>query len=370
MIFFENLSAINILNSLAEGVYVTDRDRRIVFWNRGAERITGYSEKEILGKTCYDNILVHTDKNGNQLCGHEHCPLHRAIVTETAGKVPIILFARTKSGERVPVQVIVSPIRNEQGEVIGGVESFRDLSELMFDLESASAIQKHAMSAELPKDSRVEFNTRVVPLEFVTGDFYRIERLDEDCYGILSADVSGHGVASALYTMQLRSLWEEMREYMTDPAKFVSRMNDHLSVLVCRDNYFATAVYGVLNAKECTFRYVGAGHPNPFLFRAKGGTEILTTRGLPLGMMVGSDYETRTLTLQSGDVLLFYSDAAVEQPLTTGDRLEEEGFLALLKRVSFDGTPDSLFRIEEALLKVGNSLFLSDDLTLISVKMK
>lgn len=67
-----------MLDNLYEGVYFVDTQRRISFWNRGAERITGFSAPEVIGKYCYDNILNHVDSNGNQLCLHG-CPLHQTL---------------------------------------------------------------------------------------------------------------------------------------------------------------------------------------------------------------------------------------------------------------------------------------------------
>ena len=109
-----------ILDSLSDGVYVCDKDRRIVFWNQGAERITGWKASEVIGRQCLDDVLCHVDKDGHRLCGEEFCPLHRSMVVGAASSVPMIVFARGKDGHRVPTQVTVSPIRDGDGEVIGG----------------------------------------------------------------------------------------------------------------------------------------------------------------------------------------------------------------------------------------------------------
>ena len=79
--FLTEFNAPELLNLLADGAYITDTDRRIVFWNQAAQRITGWGAAEVVGRRCQENILVHVDKDGHPLCGHEHCPLHRSIVT-------------------------------------------------------------------------------------------------------------------------------------------------------------------------------------------------------------------------------------------------------------------------------------------------
>ena len=75
-----------VLDSLNDGLYVADRDRRIVYWGQSAERITGWEADEVIGKRCSDDVLCHIDKDGHRLCGEEHCPLYRAMVTGKAAR--------------------------------------------------------------------------------------------------------------------------------------------------------------------------------------------------------------------------------------------------------------------------------------------
>ena len=62
-----------ILDNLYDGVYIVDKDRRIHYWNKAAEELTGYSASGLLGSCCNDNILNHVDEAGNKLCSDD-CP--------------------------------------------------------------------------------------------------------------------------------------------------------------------------------------------------------------------------------------------------------------------------------------------------------
>ena len=166
------LSSETILDSLSEGVYVCDRDRRIVFWSKSAERITGWQSEDVVGKRCLEDILCHVDKDGHRLCGEEYCPLHRAMITGVTTNVPVIVFAQCKNGRRIPTQVTTSPIRNAAGEVIGGVETFRDVSPMLVDLERAKKIQEQSLDQDLPADPRVQFSTFFMPHDIVGGDYF------------------------------------------------------------------------------------------------------------------------------------------------------------------------------------------------------
>ncbi len=68
----------SIIDQLKESVYYVDTNRRIIYWNKAAEELTGYTSEEVLGKCCADNLLKHIDEDGNELCTTD-CPLVNAI---------------------------------------------------------------------------------------------------------------------------------------------------------------------------------------------------------------------------------------------------------------------------------------------------
>lgn len=110
----------DLLNDLFEGVYFVDKDRGITFWNRGAERITGFSASEMLGHFCYDNLLNHVDENGKQLC-FEGCPLHATLQDGNQRNAQVYLHH--KLGHRVRVDIRVRPLFIN-GEIVGAAEVF------------------------------------------------------------------------------------------------------------------------------------------------------------------------------------------------------------------------------------------------------
>ncbi len=111
----------SVLESLATGVYVVDRDRRILMWNDGAENITGYRRQEVIGRSCFDNLLMHCDEHSTLLCGLS-CPLQETMRDGKACYADV--FLRHKDGQRIPVRVRAVPVRNEDGAIIGAAESF------------------------------------------------------------------------------------------------------------------------------------------------------------------------------------------------------------------------------------------------------
>ncbi len=363
-----SLNSVAILDALPDGAYVTDCDRRIVFWNRAAEQITGWRRDDVLGHCCKDNILCHVDKDGHPLCGHEHCPLHRAMITGTRSEMPHLVFAQSKDGRRIPVEVSVSPLRSESGEVIGGIEVFRDLTPAFEDLNRARIIQRMALGTRLPTDPRVRMAVRYTPHDEVGGDFYRVEAIDANRYAILIADVRGHGVPSALYAMQLRTLWEDARAMLGHPAPFLTFLNRRASALVEHEGgYFATALHAVYNAVTGEIACASAGHPSPFVLRDKSRIDVLDAKGPALGLVPDARYEAVDARLGPGDTLLAYTDGAFEVLNAANEELHVDGLRRIVDKEDLSRGVQALAAIEEALLVYSNNLALPDDLTLFSV---
>ena len=130
-----------VLNSIHDGIYITDEDRRIIFWNSGAEKITGYSQNEVLGKTCSDNILVHVDALGTNLCKGK-CPLFHTI----CDKQPRVaeLFLLHKDGHRIPVLVRTTIIDENEND-IRAIVLFTDISKKTVNELRVKEFEKLAM---------------------------------------------------------------------------------------------------------------------------------------------------------------------------------------------------------------------------------
>jgi len=155
-----------VLESLPAGVYVVDLDRRILFWNDGAERITGYLRHEAIGRRCADGLLEHCDENGALLCG-DRCPLEETM--RDAGRRQVDVFLRHKDGQRVPVRVQAVPLRDEQGVVIGATECFEERELLPGGAVDVHRFGMHHLihsAAELPDRKKI-----VACLEEEIADF-------------------------------------------------------------------------------------------------------------------------------------------------------------------------------------------------------
>ena len=111
----------DLIDNLFDGVYFVDRERLITYWNKGAERITGYESNQVIGRSCRDNMLNHVTADGEQLCTSQ-CPLAACMEDGITREADV--FLHHADGHRVPVLVRAAPMRDAQGNIIGAIESF------------------------------------------------------------------------------------------------------------------------------------------------------------------------------------------------------------------------------------------------------
>ena len=360
----------NILDSIGDGVYVTDCNRNIVFWNQAAERITGWKKEDVLGKPCKEGILCHTDKENRLLCGKDACPLHRAIITGKGATAPLIMYAQSRTGEHIPLQVNVSPIYDANKKVVGGVEVFRDMSKTVGDLIKAKEIQKQSFKFNINDNSRLSCSVHNVPLDMVGGDYYAVEQIAPHQFAFLLADVMGHGTSAALHAMVLRSLWDECAGLLPDITEFINTFNHKLYRIMHGNLSFATTVCGVIDLDRREVSIVSGGSPSPFLFTSNGEVNLLKITGYALGMAKESNYQTQIFGFHPGDVLFLYTDGATEVFNHRGVMLTESGLLDTLLRNGYPDRSVSHQQIEEHLLQYSSSITLEDDVTFLEFRFE
>lgn len=135
-----------LLDSLSDGVYFVDRNRRVTYWNKAAERISGFTAQEVTGKSCADNILRHVDDEGTELCTHG-CPLAATMKDGQVREVEV--YMHHKFGHRLPVAVRAAPMRDENGKIVGAVEIFSNNSKRIDVLKEMEKLRREVFRDKL-----------------------------------------------------------------------------------------------------------------------------------------------------------------------------------------------------------------------------
>jgi diguanylate cyclase (GGDEF)-like protein/PAS domain S-box-containing protein len=206
--FYETL-----LDNLYDGVYFVNRERQITFWNKAAERITGFSKAEVLGKRCADNLLRHVDNHGNSLC-QGGCPLSFTLGDGQLRSASV--FLHHKNGCRLPVAVGVAPITDHQQKIIGAVEIFRDNSATIAALEHLKELEDLVYL-----DALTRIANRAYLETFIVARFNEMQRLGWP-FGVIFVDVDyfkgvndtfGHQAGDLILQMVAQTLLKNCRSF-------------------------------------------------------------------------------------------------------------------------------------------------------------
>jgi diguanylate cyclase (GGDEF)-like protein/PAS domain S-box-containing protein len=203
----------SLLDNLYDGVYFADTERKICYWNRGAERITGFSYSEVLGRHCWDNLLVHINERGVSLC-QGNCPLAQTIRDGELREAQVYLHH--KDGHRVPVLVRIAPLKDREGRILGGAEIFSDNSAHVALLQKVGELQELALLDALTglgnrRYIEINLNTRIDELVRYGWPF-GIIFIDIDRFKQVN-DRYGHQVGDEILKMVSRTLLNNIRSF-------------------------------------------------------------------------------------------------------------------------------------------------------------
>ncbi|MGQ9648318.1 MAG: sigma-54 interaction domain-containing protein, partial [Thermodesulfobacteriota bacterium] len=141
-----------ILNSIADGVFTTDNEGKITFINKAAEEITGFSSKEAIGHFCFDIFRA-------DIC-QTRCALKETLKTKKEiTNLPVTIL--NKEGKKIPISISTAVLKNEKGQIIGGVETFRDLSAIEELKKELS--QKYTLGDIISKNHKIHEIFNILP---------------------------------------------------------------------------------------------------------------------------------------------------------------------------------------------------------------
>lgn len=236
------------------------------------------------------------------------------------------------------------------------------------DLQLARQVQESFLPGRAPEIDGYEFAALNRPAHEVGGDFYHFFKLPRNRMGIVLGDVSGKGIAAALFTVRLGSDLQYFAPLHEDPATFCTRLNAELFGR-SRQGMFVTLVYMILDIESGRISFVNAGHLPP-VYTADDGICLLgneARKGIPLGVLPKVTYESEVVDLPENGGVMLYTDGVTEAKNRSSGLFGANRLKRIIRR--YPANPDRLVRqVVRAVEKFSKGRDQSDDITLVGFR--
>jgi sigma-B regulation protein RsbU (phosphoserine phosphatase) len=349
-----------LMDNVPDTIYFKDTASRFTRINKAQARLLGVPDpRDAIGKTDFDYFTHAPEAFADE---QQILKSGKALI----GKVEKI---RNAEGQQRYVSSTKAPLFDKDGKPIGIVGITRDITEIEqareqlsryaeemrkkneqmeADLDMARGIQQVMLPKQFSsfprgavgKDVSLRFSHRYWPVTKLGGDFFDMLPVSSTEAGVFICDVMGHGVRSALVTAMMRALVEEQSPVMTDPGKFLAKVNQVLLGILRQADVptFASAFYLVADVARGEVRYANAGHPTPFhLRRSLGAVEPLSDgqAGPALGLFAEAVYPSYSRRLAINDLVMLFTDGLFEVEGANKEYYGQERLLeAVRKRIT------------------------------------
>jgi sigma-B regulation protein RsbU (phosphoserine phosphatase) len=203
------------------------------------------------------------------------------------------------------------------------------------ELKVVGDIQRSLLPTTLPAIPTLDLAATYQTSQRAGGDYYDFFPLPGGQWGVLIADVSGHGTPAAVLMAVTHSIAHTLADPKGPPSRLLSFVNRRLAAAYTTDNgSFVTAFYGVYDPANRRLSFSNAGHPPPRVRQANGDSVVPlhAQPGLPLGIDPAETYDDFTADLTPGDTLVLYTDGITEARTPAGDLLGMTRFDDILSR--------------------------------------
>ncbi|MCB1156750.1 MAG: SpoIIE family protein phosphatase [Leptospiraceae bacterium] len=233
-----------------------------------------------------------------------------------------------------------------------------------YEMELARKTQEKLIEDKFPQSPHLKIYANCRSMEKIGGDFLSYKKINEHYINIFMGDVSGHGISSAMVSAMAIAIFKNLDLDPKEPAKCLQTI--HSSVRPFVSEHFISSIFLHLDLEKKRLSYVSAGHP-PFVKIRNGNLEVIRTEGDLLILHEKPRFIEKSIELQKGDKLIFFSDGYFESMNYQQEILGYEGFIQILSRyknLSIEQLTESVFKE----LEVFSSGILTDDRTLLIIE--
>lgn len=248
--------------------------------------------------------------------------------------------------------------------------SMEKLEKERYEKEVAVAreIQQMLLPQGLPEGAGFQVAALNIPSREIGGDFYDVVEISEQLTGVAIGDVSGKGIPGAILMSNLQAVFRANAMQNGAPHAVVSKVNNHLAASISPEK-FITFFYGIYDARKRQFIFTNAGHNFPLLYRNQK-VEVVSGADLIIGVRENCEYRQQKLKLQSGDVLMLYTDGITEALNPSEALYGEKRLMQFLQQNGHRPVQEIITKIHDELVQYTGQPQFSDDLTIVLFRVR
>ena len=266
-------------------------------------------------------------------------------------------------------QRMLSIIATQSAQVVENARLYdeeQSLKKIEEELKFASDIQQKLLPKENPSVKGYDISGKSSPAKEVGGDYFDFIPLEDNKIVICLGDVSGKGMPAALLMSNLQATLRGQALFTKSAGQCMSNANK-LIYRSTDEQKFATLFYGILDFNKNTFDFSNAGHDPPYLITSKNSIR-LSKGGTVLGFLDDYEYEEDSVTLNSGDVTVIYSDGITEALNENDEEFGEKRLMSIINDNLHERSSKIIAEVFKSVRSFAQDMPQSDDITIVIIK--
>jgi len=344
-----------LVNDVFSPIFIVDENKNIKSFNKAVLNLFQKSKEQVINKRVGEAFGCALLKKGEICRETKHCAscllninISKAVSGNEAVLNKIIKKEFYINNEKVvkSLRLTIKPINRNKNKLY--VVILDDVTEEV-ELQEKIKMQNEKMKRDLlvakgiqngllPEEGSIgslKLNYMYRPCEALGGDFIDFYKIDNKHVGIIMADVSGHGLASSMFTVFLYSLIDRK---IKSPAEVLQKVFMEFSKFKVSSETYITMFSIVYNTKSHVLTIANAGFTNPPSIRRNKGIELLDCAGIPISNWVKeTTYDELTTKFKKGERLIMFSDGMTEAMDKKGNMLGNNFIVDILAKKEFNG---------------------------------
>ena len=273
-----------------------------------------------------------------------------------------ILTFRNHMQELIEERTLELKEKNEQLE-----KTYKHLKQ---ELIMAQYVQNSIIPKELPNNEYMSLNGLYLPMEELGGDYYDVFKFSETRFGLVIADVSGHGLSAAMIASMVKVVFDNFANDQSSTNHVINLVNNELCHSIGSLGKYITLFYGIIDLDKGELQYTNAGHYPIFLVKNNKTVKALKSKSLIVASFSKAKYKSDIVSVNRGDRLVLYTDGI---PETRNKKNEIFGIEKLKNLILNNEKNQAQELINNILIEITNyreSEILEDDLTILIADIK